>query len=93
MGAQEGLICHTATACLDSAAVMNKQDNNSPAPPAVLVPSDTIPFGQAALETPQASMALTSERLMGGRKVIHIEHNGATYQLRATKLGKLILTK
>jgi hemin uptake protein HemP len=34
-----------------------------------------------------------SEQLMHGNQVLHIEHNGALYQLRATRLGKLILTK
>ncbi|RZT98027.1 hemin uptake protein HemP [Rivibacter subsaxonicus] len=34
-----------------------------------------------------------SDELMHGRPVLHIEHNGALYQLRATRLGKLILTK
>ena len=40
-----------------------------------------------------AELTLASDLLMRGRKVIQIEHNGALYQLRATKLGKLILTK
>jgi hemin uptake protein HemP len=34
-----------------------------------------------------------SEELLHGQPVLHIEHNGALYQLRATRLGKLILTK
>lgn len=34
-----------------------------------------------------------SESLFQGRKSIQIEHNGAVYHLRATRLGKLILTK
>jgi hemin uptake protein HemP len=37
--------------------------------------------------------ALPSSRLLQGRKSVQIEHNGALYQLRATKFGKLILTK
>jgi hemin uptake protein HemP len=36
---------------------------------------------------------LRSETLLEGRSHIHITHNGETYQLRATRLGKLILTK
>jgi hemin uptake protein HemP len=50
---------------------------------------------QPAVEAPSASVEVTlaSDLLMKGRKVIQIEHNGALYQLRATKLGKLILTK
>ncbi|WP_081771197.1 hemin uptake protein HemP [Methylibium sp. T29] len=34
-----------------------------------------------------------SAALLQGRNVVHIEHNGALYQLRSTRLGKLILTK
>ena len=30
---------------------------------------------------------------MQGQKAIEIEHNGSTYKLQATRLGKLILTK
>lgn len=37
--------------------------------------------------------ALQSQQLFRGQSVVHIQHNGATYLLRATKLGKLILTK
>lgn len=48
----------------------------------------TTPVAPAAAE-----LTVASDMLMRGRKVIQIEHNGALYQLRATKLGKLILTK
>ncbi|MFT4069299.1 hemin uptake protein HemP [Paraburkholderia sp.] len=34
-----------------------------------------------------------SEALLQGHSHISIVHNGETYQLRATRLGKLILTK
>jgi len=36
---------------------------------------------------------LRSEALLQGHSHISIVHNGETYQLRATRLGKLILTK
>ena len=36
---------------------------------------------------------LGSDALLQGRSHISITHNGETYQLRATRLGKLILTK
>lgn len=36
---------------------------------------------------------LSSDALLQGRSHISIAHNGETYQLRATRLGKLILTK
>ena len=34
-----------------------------------------------------------SAELLHGRKAVEISHNGATYLLQATRLGKLILTK
>jgi hemin uptake protein HemP len=46
--------------------------------------------------TPAASTsapAVRSETLLQGRSHVSIVHNGETYQLRATRLGKLILTK
>ncbi len=36
---------------------------------------------------------LTSEQLLGGRRLVEIAHNGEVYRLQATRLGKLILTK
>jgi len=36
---------------------------------------------------------LASDSLLRGRRFVQIEHNGALYQLRATKYGRLILTK
>jgi hemin uptake protein HemP len=55
---------------------------------------DSIVAGELA-STPglPAEPALPSSRLLQGRKSVQIEHNGALYQLRATKFGKLILTK
>ncbi|MDN4572301.1 hemin uptake protein HemP [Pandoraea cepalis] len=37
--------------------------------------------------------ALTSDHLLQGTQCVNILHNGQTYQLRATRYGKLILTK
>ncbi|VVD77104.1 hemin uptake protein HemP [Pandoraea eparura] len=37
--------------------------------------------------------ALTSDHLLQGAQCVNILHNGQTYQLRATRYGKLILTK
>lgn len=34
-----------------------------------------------------------SQELLGKDKTLAIEHEGVVYQLRATRLGKLILTK
>lgn len=57
--------------------------------PAPLVPGKT--------STPQAASAPTgcvdSTDLLRGQKTVEISHNGATYRLQATRLGKLILTK
>ena len=38
-------------------------------------------------------VTVASERLFDGRDLVLIEHEGATYRLRKTRLGKLILTK
>lgn len=40
-----------------------------------------------------ADRTLASTALLQGRSHVSIVHNGETYQLRATRLGKLILTK
>lgn len=37
--------------------------------------------------------AVQSADLLKGQKSVVIHHNGASYRLQATKLGKLILTK
>ena len=34
-----------------------------------------------------------STELLRGQKTVDISHNGSTYRLQATRLGKLILTK
>lgn len=41
----------------------------------------------------EAPRLVESEQLFQGRKSIQIEHNGTVYHLRATRQGKLILTK
>lgn len=38
-------------------------------------------------------MEVSSTVLLQGRKTVAITHNGSTYRLQATRLGKLILTK
>ncbi|MDE1184482.1 hemin uptake protein HemP [Paraburkholderia sp.] len=40
-----------------------------------------------------ADRAVRSDTLLQGQTHVSILHNGETYQLRATRLGKLILTK
>jgi hemin uptake protein HemP len=34
-----------------------------------------------------------SSDILRGQKTVEISHNGLTYRLQATRLGKLILTK
>ncbi len=36
---------------------------------------------------------MNSTDILRGQKTVAIDHNGATYKLQATRLGKLILTK
>lgn len=40
-----------------------------------------------------AGSALESAEILRGQKAVEIKHNGLTYRLQATRLGKLILTK
>lgn len=44
-------------------------------------------------DEPERPRRLTSDQLLGGDREIEIEHGRATYRLRLTSLGKLILTK
>lgn len=46
-----------------------------------------------AVIQPRASVCMHSEDLLRGQKAVEIVHNGSTYRLQATRLGKLILTK
>ena len=48
---------------------------------------------EASDHLPAVVTALDSNNLLRGRKAVTIVHNGASYRLQATKLGKLILTK
>lgn len=43
--------------------------------------------------SPASQATLHSDDLLQGQKTVSIVHNGSTYRLQATKLGKLILTK
>ncbi len=60
-------------------------------PRAVALPAAGTP-ARGTAEAPRPA-ELESQQLFRGRSVVQIQHNGATYLLRATKLGKLILTK
>jgi len=74
---------------------LNRSTTLSMRRPSVSTP--TVPRNSASAEPPAASTggehALRSDDLLRGRSHVNIVHNGETYQLRATRLGKLILTK
>ena len=40
-----------------------------------------------------SAACVNSTDLLRGKKAVEINHNGSTYRLQATRLGKLILTK
>ena len=40
-----------------------------------------------------APASFSSSEILRGQKTVEINHNGSTYRLQATRLGKLILTK
>lgn len=42
---------------------------------------------------PAPGAGVSSEMLLGEQNELKIRHNGETYSLRRTRLGKLILTK
>ena len=53
----------------------------------------TTPAKPAQARQDAGTRTVTSDALLQGHSHISIAHNGETYQLRATRLGKLILTK
>lgn len=63
---------------------------------AAMPPSEqpTGPTGTDLHQPPaKTSEPVQSTDLFKGRKSVAIEHNGSSYRLQTTKLGKLILTK
>jgi hemin uptake protein HemP len=69
---------HNATAALSSR-------------PKPAVPARELERSSSQPETRER--VVSSDSLLQGHSHISIMHNGETYQLRATRLGKLILTK
>jgi len=60
------------------------------------LPSRPARRPELAMPAPHASetgSALESTEILRGQKAVEIKHNGLTYRLQATRLGKLILTK
>ncbi|TAL55553.1 hemin uptake protein HemP [Pandoraea sp.] len=55
----------------------------------------SVPAKKAEAEpaTADGQRLLSSDHLLRGTSCVGITHNGQTYQLRATRYGKLILTK
>ena len=57
-------------------------------------PLSLLPRAFDSLEKPSVSPdSISSTDILRGQKTIAINHNGFTYKLQATRLGKLILTK
>ena len=51
------------------------------------------PVSAVSISSESGERTLRSDTLLQGQSHISILHNGETYRLRATRLGKLILTK
>lgn len=64
--------------------------SQKPASLAQHAPAATASGAQAADSRPGC---VDSAELLRGQKTVDISHNGLTYRLQATRLGKLILTK
>lgn len=64
--------------------------------PAASVAND-LPAAAAPASSPRSADSrpgcVDSTDLLRGQKAVEISHNGSTYRLQATRLGKLILTK
>lgn len=57
-------------------------------------PTLSLPGRAPAAAPPvKAASCMNSTDLLRGQKAVEIVHNGSTYRLQATRLGKLILTK
>ncbi|MEO7885629.1 MAG: hemin uptake protein HemP [Polaromonas sp.] len=67
-----------------------------PASHTLSLPARTPAHTQAASGSHGAGSSATSvnsTEILRGQKAVEINHNGSTYRLQATRLGKLILTK
>jgi hemin uptake protein HemP len=57
-------------------------------------PRDTsLPTLNSPLLPAQLQACVSSTDILRGHKAVEITHNGLSYKLQATRLGKLILTK
>ena len=59
----------------------------------VAAPSSVLSERASQPASAAEDLSVDSDLLLRGQKSVSIVHNGATYRLQATKLGKLILTK
>lgn len=55
--------------------------------------AEPSPVSAGSRAASSACGCLDSTEILRGQKAVEISHNGATYRLQATRLGKLILTK
>ena len=56
-------------------------------------PGETDAAGADHSKQGDAACAMHSTAILRGQKMVEIIHNGLSYRLQATRLGKLILTK
>jgi len=56
-------------------------------------PREKDALGAAHPKPSDAVYAMHSTAILRGQKTVEIIHNGLSYRLQATRLGKLILTK
>jgi len=69
--------------------------------PLAMPPSNTLSLpARTTVQTETASggkgspaATVNSTEILRGQRAVEINHNGSTYRLQATRLGKLILTK
>lgn len=70
--------------------------NLSLSPAAALQPQGSTEFPTAPVQSVNTGVpagGVNSTDILRGEKAVAIHHNGHTYRLQATRLGKLILTK
>lgn len=60
---------------------------------AVTTPAESAKAAMKPAPASAGQRVVSSDALLQGQSHVSIAHNGETYQLRATRLGKLILTK
>ncbi|CAL93235.1 hemin uptake protein HemP [Azoarcus olearius] len=66
-------------------------ESSDPCSPAVAAPRPERAVAEAPAD--EQGPAISSAQLLAGRPCVTIDHQGVNYVLRATRAGKLILTK